>query len=313
MKVSERGLAFIAAHEGFASRAYLDPAGVVTIGYGFTMRSRIFASWWLSRYGSALKVGDVLSRADANKLLLTMLDEEYAPLAAKALTHLTQTEFDACVSVVYNLGARALRWKWADALRKGDRAKAADLLARTGVTAVGRVLKGLERRRSDEAKLLASGDYGSPPVASTGDEVSANPAVREAQAVLTKLGYTPGPADGLAGQRTKAAVRAFQRDNPPLLVDGQIGPATLSLLSRLSAKRGTEHAGAGLGLAGAGGASLAGFHWQTALLAGFCLLLLVLVTGVIWRFRGRISAFATSVWRRSGAARWSGRASTASS
>lgn len=313
MKVSERGLAFIAAHEGFASRAYLDPAGVVTIGYGFTMRSRIFASWWLSQHGGPLKLGNVLSREDANKLLLTMLDEEYAPPVEKSLAHLTQSEFDACVSVIYNLGARALGWKWAAALRSGDRDGAARLLAQTGVTAGGRRLKGLERRRKDEADLLKTGDYGSAVFPLGPNEAATDPAVHEAQAALTQLGYQPGPVDGLSGQRTKAAVRAFQRDNPPLLVDGQIGPATLSLLSRLMAKKGAERTGAGLGLAGSGAVSLAGFHWQSALLAGLCLLLLVLAIGLVWRFRGRIAAVVTSLWKQSGAARWVGRESTASS
>jgi len=42
MKVSDRGVAFIAAHEGFVGRAYRCPAGIPTIGYGFTMQSRIF-------------------------------------------------------------------------------------------------------------------------------------------------------------------------------------------------------------------------------------------------------------------------------
>ncbi|GGB51073.1 hypothetical protein GCM10011316_23930 [Roseibium aquae] len=51
MKTSDQGVAFIAAHEGFVSRAYRDPAGVITIGYGFTMGSRIFSEWWRGQPG----------------------------------------------------------------------------------------------------------------------------------------------------------------------------------------------------------------------------------------------------------------------
>jgi hypothetical protein len=50
------------------------------------------------------------------------------------------------------------------------------------------------------------------------------------QARLRNMGYDPGPIDGVAGPRTKAAVMAFQEDNPPLLVDGVCGPATLAKL-----------------------------------------------------------------------------------
>ena len=42
METSENGVAFTAAHEGFVSRAYPDPVGVLTIGTGFTNRSGVF-------------------------------------------------------------------------------------------------------------------------------------------------------------------------------------------------------------------------------------------------------------------------------
>lgn len=50
------------------------------------------------------------------------------------------------------------------------------------------------------------------------------------QARLRNLGYDPGPIDGLRGARTEAAIRAFQRDNPPLTVDGICGPETRAKL-----------------------------------------------------------------------------------
>lgn len=50
------------------------------------------------------------------------------------------------------------------------------------------------------------------------------------QARLHNLGYNPGPIDGVAGPRTRAAVRSFQADNPPLEVDGICGPKTKAKL-----------------------------------------------------------------------------------
>ena len=40
----------------------------------------------------------------------------------------------------------------------------------------------------------------------------ADPKVFEAQELLARLGYNPGPADGVTGERTRVAVRAFQRE-----------------------------------------------------------------------------------------------------
>ena len=52
------------------------------------------------------------------------------------------------------------------------------------------------------------------------------------QARLKNLGYDPGPVDGELGPRTTAAVRAFQREHPPLAVDGICGPKTRAKLTQ---------------------------------------------------------------------------------
>ena len=49
--------------------------------------------------------------------------------------------------------------------------------------------------------------------------------VMEIQALLQKMGYDPGPPDGIFGPRMRAAVVSFQRDFG-LTPDGVIGPAT---------------------------------------------------------------------------------------
>ncbi|MDW8802043.1 M14 family metallopeptidase [Clostridium sp. A1-XYC3] len=55
--------------------------------------------------------------------------------------------------------------------------------------------------------------------------------VMEIQAVLSKIGYNPGPIDGVYGRQTEEAVRQFQRDNG-LTADGIVGPATYNALER---------------------------------------------------------------------------------
>ncbi len=56
--------------------------------------------------------------------------------------------------------------------------------------------------------------------------------VMEVQALLAKIGYDPGPIDGIFGVKTQQAVVKFQRDNG-LTPDGIIGPKTYSVLEPL--------------------------------------------------------------------------------
>jgi peptidoglycan hydrolase-like protein with peptidoglycan-binding domain len=56
-------------------------------------------------------------------------------------------------------------------------------------------------------------------------EGSRGPAVRDLQNLLRTKGFNPGPADGIFGPKTKAAVLAFQRAQG-ITVDGIVGPQT---------------------------------------------------------------------------------------
>jgi len=58
---------------------------------------------------------------------------------------------------------------------------------------------------------------------------STGPYVRELQERLERLGFDPGPLDGIFGPRTEAAVTRFQRSRG-LVPDGVVGPATWKAL-----------------------------------------------------------------------------------
>ena len=58
-----------------------------------------------------------------------------------------------------------------------------------------------------------------------------NENIAEAQRILTYLGYKPGPADGVPGDRTRAALRAFQAD----VGLEQTGEINQTVLARLKA------------------------------------------------------------------------------
>ncbi len=56
--------------------------------------------------------------------------------------------------------------------------------------------------------------------------------VMELQKYLNANGYSCGPVDGKFGPLTEACVMAFQKANPPLVVDGIVGPLTRAVLNK---------------------------------------------------------------------------------
>lgn len=54
--------------------------------------------------------------------------------------------------------------------------------------------------------------------------------VKELQTILNALGFKCGKVDGSFGPRTLSAVRLFQKNNPPLTIDGVVGAATWAVL-----------------------------------------------------------------------------------
>jgi lysozyme len=294
-RASPDDVRFIAHHESPGGRAvtkaYRCPAGVVTIGHGFTMGSRVFAAFWRGRHGRALAMGDTISQADADLLLRRLIDEEYGAAVAEKARPTRQHHFGAASSMSFNCGPGALAWRWAKALAQGDVAEAARLLRTTAVTANGRRLAGLIRRRDEEARLMESGRYtvNGPArqpsaVSQTGEEI------REYQRQLATLGYDIGPADGKAGPKTLAAVRAFQEASG-LVVDGIVGPATRATLIRaLDARRGGQAAGGGAaGGAGAGGVASDPSTWDglaSAVTWGAAALAVIGLVVVIVKYRG---------------------------
>ncbi len=93
-----------------------------------------------------------------------------------------------------------------------------------------------------EARKLSGSYQPSYPSISSGTSNSSAPKkpsakyTREAQQLLTDLGYDPGPIDGDYGRRTAAAVSAFQRD-AGITQDGWIDQDLLNALRRAKAAR----------------------------------------------------------------------------
>ena len=148
LKTSPEGRAFIMSWEGLALRAYRDVAGVLTIGYGHTEGFRN------GRFGPDAEI----SKAEAEALLAEDLAPREAAVNALADVALNRREFDALVSLVYNIGAGAFsRSTVRRRLNRGDRAGAADAFLMWNKARVGgalRDVRGLTRRRRAERALF---------------------------------------------------------------------------------------------------------------------------------------------------------------
>jgi lysozyme len=268
MKTSAAGVSFIAAHEGVVTRAYRDAAGIWTIGVGHTAAA-----------GPPIPArGMTVTRDEAMAILAADLPGYERDVEA-ALGPVAQTAFDGAVSFDFNTGAIA-RASWVTHYRAGRRDAARSALLRW-TTAGGRRLAGLVRRREDEARLIFEGTYAAGEV--TAEEIGAW------QADLAALGFYRGAIDGVAGPVTRAAVVAYQRSHPDLVVDGVVGPATLASIARdVAARRTAAAAAAASAAAGAATAAASGAAGAThpLLVAGLAsLAVLAAAAGLIlWRY-----------------------------
>lgn len=243
MKLSEQGAEFIARHEGFVSRAYRDPVGIWTIGTGFTNRSRVFSEYWRKLHGRSMRAGDTITRDQNAVILRKAADEEYGAAVNRHIKPRSQHQYDGATSVCFNCGPGAAKWKWAKLLAAGQVRSAATRLKTTAVTARGKRLRGLVRRRREEAALIEFGTYGkhsAPRHEKRSQEpIGFDPEIRTYQKRLAALGLTPGPADGLYGDKTRTAVLAFQNRHADLVNDGILGRATMAQIDRSIEKRQT--------------------------------------------------------------------------
>lgn len=142
MKTSDAGIAMIKKFEGLRLAQYQDDAGFWTIGWGHRIKSG---------ENTLLRV----TQAQADKLFaLDLAHAEHGVLKATRDIELTQGQFDALVSFVYNLGYTSL--KNSTLLKKmqgGDMEGASREFSRW-VHAGGKVLRGLVLRRQAEADLF---------------------------------------------------------------------------------------------------------------------------------------------------------------
>lgn len=138
MKTSDKIKSMIKAWEGCRLTAYRCPAGVWTIGYGHT---------------KGVKPGMKITQAEANAMFEAEIEEfekQVRPLLEGV--NLTQNQYDALVSLAYNIGTGALK---KSTLLKKVKANPNDETIRTSfmqwIRGGGKILPGLQKRRAAEA------------------------------------------------------------------------------------------------------------------------------------------------------------------
>ncbi|MDO7885377.1 lysozyme [Hymenobacter cheonanensis] len=154
MRTSAKGLALIKEQEGFRARRYLCAAGKPTIGYGHVIQANE------AHYNTA-----VLTEAQASALLQQDVDRKYgAHVAGRVHRDVTQNQFDALVSLCYNIGTGGFDQSSVLALANAGATDHRVIVTAFGLwnkvtdpqTKVKRVSAGLTARRAREAALYIS-------------------------------------------------------------------------------------------------------------------------------------------------------------
>jgi len=140
MKTGTKGIELIKHFEGCELEAYKCAAGVWTIGYGHI---------------KGVTSDSVITQEQAEQMLVEELNEYEGYINNMVTMPLSQNQFDALVSWVYNLGGGNLK---ASTLLKvvnsGEFNGVPEQIMRWN-KAGGKVLEGLTRRRQAEADLFS--------------------------------------------------------------------------------------------------------------------------------------------------------------
>jgi lysozyme len=138
-------LIVIKEFEGYYDKAYRDPVGIPTIGYGTIMYPN----------GAKVKMGEKCSKKEAEHWLMFEIEEIIPRIEKLIKVEVSNNQFCALVSFCYNLGTGALgKSTLLKKLNRGDELGEVGLEFKKWINAGGRPLQGLIRRREAERKLF---------------------------------------------------------------------------------------------------------------------------------------------------------------
>ena len=158
MQTSLKAIELIKHHEGVRFRPYRCPARLHTVGVGHVMYPEQGKLKVENRDEFLLRPEDnrTFSKDEVDGILRSDLQRFERGVAQLIPVALTQGQFDACVSFAFNVGLGTLqRSTFRQKVIRGEKdAAIASLLQYC--KAGGKVLRGLENRRKDEAALFMS-------------------------------------------------------------------------------------------------------------------------------------------------------------
>lgn len=145
-KVSAEKL--IADFEGLRLKAYKDTSGIYTIGYGITRNPET---------GLPIKEGDTITKAKALQWLKMVAKSAEAEVKRFVKVPINANQLAALTSFVYNIGGT--KFAKSTLLRKLNAGESKTEVAKEfekWIFSGGKPLKGLQRRRKEEAGLFLS-------------------------------------------------------------------------------------------------------------------------------------------------------------
>jgi lysozyme len=151
MQLSKTGYDFIKRHEGCRLEAYRDSVGIPTIGYGNTQYQD----------GRKVHIGDTITMEQADELFKFYADRFAVGVSDLITKPVTQNQFNALVSLAYNIGIGAFTkstvLRLVNVDPNSDKIQAAFMMWSKGtVKGKKQVLPGLANRRKAEIILYRS-------------------------------------------------------------------------------------------------------------------------------------------------------------
>lgn len=235
MQTSKQGRELIERNEGCVLHAYRDVVGVLTIGYGCT--------------GRGIYEGMTITQSQADQMLSDRLSSEFDPgvnKAAKFGPSNTQNQFDAMISLEFNIGIGAFSKSSVVRYHNLGNYKQAANSFLLWNKAGGRVLAALIRRRNEERNLYLLGviEDNTKPKEVNIIKAPIIPQSAHIRNLMLKTPYLTGDdvtelqhdlkikEDGIYGPVTNLAVMSFQLKSN-LKVDGIVGANTWLALNRI--------------------------------------------------------------------------------
>lgn len=140
MNISQKGIDLIKEFEGLRLEAYRCPAGIPTIGYGTT---------------KGVEMGIKITKDEAERLLKKDIEQFENGVLSRLRVKVNQNQFDALVSLAYNIGLG--NFGKSNLLRLLNGGQPIGNIAKEFLKwnkAGGKILKGLINRRDAEMKLF---------------------------------------------------------------------------------------------------------------------------------------------------------------